>query len=118
MTVTAPELSYYGFIVEAGNTPIGFTCLRLKDDKSAEMGVGILPQYQGQGYTKEAVRQIVSIAFNEFQCNRVFGDVFVRNPALSFYLHKCGFKAYSVEKKAYYKQGIGMIDTVLIEQLK
>ena len=117
MALIAPDISYYGFIVEVNDKPIGFTSLILHDNKSAEMGIGILPKYQGKGFTLEAVRQIVSIAFNEFQCKRVFGDVFVTNPALSFYLHKCGFRATHVQERKYMKKGLP-VDVVYIEQTR
>lgn len=118
MSNTAPEIGYYGFIVELNGLPIGVTGLKLADDKSAEFCLAILPQWQGKGYTKQAVERTISVAFNEFQCKRVWGDVFVDNPALSFFLTQCGFKAVSVKEKACYKRLVGMVDTVHIEQSK
>ena len=118
MSMTAPEISYYGFIAEINGMPIGIAALRLCPDKSAEFCIGILPQWQGKGYTAQAVERILSVAYNEFQCKRVWGDVFVDNPALSFYLTKCGFKATSVIEHFCYKQAVGNISAVHIEQTK
>lgn len=111
----APYLSYYGFIIEAFKNPVGFCALRLDGNGEAEFSIGILPKFQGKGYAKQAMDKLCSLAFNEFRIKRIYSDVFVNNPALPFYLWKCGFKAYEVEEGAYVKKD-ALVDVVRIEQ--
>jgi hypothetical protein len=45
----------------------------------------------------------------------VWSEVFIGNPALEFFITKCGFKIVGCKERAYYKQGIGLVDVVRIE---
>lgn len=115
MTQVAPKCGYYGFIVEVKDNPIGIIALKLSGINEAEFSIAILPEHQQQGYSQETMQQLIGVAFNEFRLKRVYGDVFVKNPALSFFLHKCGFVATSVLANKYIKKGCS-IDVVNIEQ--
>lgn len=118
MVTEAPTRAYYGFIAEVNGLPIGVTALRLEaNSKEAEFCIAILPEFQGRGLTKEVMRQLTSVAFNEFALNSLHGDVFANNPALSFFLWKCGFQVYGVREGLYSKKQ-HLIDVVQIVLFK
>jgi ribosomal-protein-alanine N-acetyltransferase len=107
---------YKGYIITVDGKRIGMCALVVLDSEKVEFGIAVLPKYQGKGYAKEAMEQLCRLAFKQFQAKCVFSEVFVKNPALPFYLWKCGFKATGVRERAYYKKGVGMIDVVWIER--
>ncbi len=55
----------------------------------AEVGYGIAPQFQGQGYTTEALRALCTWAFRDPACRAVTATTVV-NPASNRILHKVG----------------------------
>lgn len=54
-----------------------------------EVGYGIAPQFQGQGYTTEALRALCTWAFKDSACRAVTATTVV-NPASNRILHKVG----------------------------
>ncbi len=54
-----------------------------------EVGYGIAPQFQGMGYTTEALRVLCAWAFNDPACRAVTATTVV-NPASNRVLHKVG----------------------------
>lgn len=54
-----------------------------------EVGYGIAPQFQGMGYTTEALRALCSWAFKDPACRAVTATTVV-NPASNRVLHKAG----------------------------
>lgn len=54
-----------------------------------DVGYGIAPQFQGQGYTTEALRALCAWAFNDPACRAVTATTVV-NPASNRILHKVG----------------------------
>lgn len=117
---------YRGYIVEADGVPCGLVALAANfcwvgstaymSPKSAEFGVAILPEYQRKGVATQAMNQLCKVAKDHFGAEVIWSEVFVDNPALSWYLRKLGFKAVSVKERAYYKKGVGLIDVVKIER--
>lgn len=122
MRGVAPEKNYLGYIIELSNCiPIGVCSLVLDVNKNyvaeaAEFGIALLPEYQGHGYAKEAMKLLCDLAFMQYKVKTVYSDVFVTNTALPFYLFKCGFKATGVTERAYYKKELGWVDVVKIER--
>lgn len=100
------DLTYNGQIIEADGIPVGVCNVKT----SKEFGIAVLPQFQGLGYAKAAMKMLSDA--NPY----TWSEVFVKNPALGFYLSKCGFKATSVKERAYYKKCDGLVDVVLIEK--
>jgi RimJ/RimL family protein N-acetyltransferase len=64
----------------------------------------IVPEYRNMGLGKKALWDLLSIAFNDFNMNQVYSDVFETNCALEKYL-KWGFKEYGLLPNWYYKNG-------------
>lgn len=67
---------------------IGFKgCPNAKGE--VEVGYGIAPQFQGQGYTTEALRALCTWAFSDPACRAITATTVV-NPASNRILHKVG----------------------------
>ena len=96
--------TYNGMIIEVGKYRVGIC--GVKDTR--EFSIGILPEYQHKGIASEVMNQLY------MKCGRMWSEVFVGNPALEFFISKCGFKIKSVKERAYHKHGQGLIDIVEI----
>ena len=102
---------YYGYVIEADKQPVGLCAVTT----SGEFSIAILPLWQRKGIAYKAMQILEAIA-RVYDKGMLWSEVFVTNPALSFYLHKCGFKAVSVQERKYFKEGIGQVDVVRIEK--
>lgn len=107
--------TYHGFIVEAAGKPVGFTAL-VEHSNGLEFSIGILPEHQKQGIASVAMTQLLEHGFKKMGAKLIFSDVFVKNPALTFYIRKCGFRPVRVKERAYYKKHEGLVDVVEIER--
>lgn len=96
--------SYNGMVVEADGEPVGLAGVK----STGEFTIGILPEHQGRGIAKWVMAQLINREYN------IWSEVFVGNPALEFFIAKCGFKIVGVEERAYYKKGKGLVDVVVI----
>jgi len=75
------------------------------------------PADQGKGYGGEAVRLMLSHAFNHYNMNRVaIGVVGLNTSALSFY-KKLGFKKEGIQEQGYFYKG-AFSDFVMMRILK
>lgn len=73
-------------------THIGDLCFKgLIPDSNPEIGYGILPEYQGQGYASEAVQAAVIWAFQDPVVSAVEAETDPENTASQRVLQKCGF---------------------------
>ncbi|MBQ9414896.1 MAG: GNAT family N-acetyltransferase [Clostridia bacterium] len=78
-------------------TPIGDLCFKgLGPDGAAEIGYGILEDYQGHGYATEAVAGAVAWAFSHQEVTRLEAETDPLNAASQRVLAKCGFQATGV----------------------
>ena len=72
---------------------VGDPCFKgLQPDGSAEIGYGILAEYQGRGYASEAVDAAVEWALSQPGITRVEAETDPDNCASQRVLEKCGFK--------------------------
>lgn len=72
--------------------------------KRAEIGYDLLPEYWGNGYTNEAVREVVRYSFNNLKLRRLEATVDPMNHASIRILAKNGFKYEGrLRKKFYYR---------------
>ena len=99
---------YNGRVIMNDTTPVGLCSVK----KSGEFTIGVLPQYQGKGYSLKAMKLLLKGQTG------VWSEVFVGNPALEFFVSKCGFRITGVKERAYYKQGKGLVDVVTIRHDK
>jgi RimJ/RimL family protein N-acetyltransferase len=56
------------------------------ENSIGEISLLINPKYQGQGYGKQAAVEIITQAFNRLNLHTVFGEVYVTNPAMGFWV--------------------------------
>lgn len=96
---------YNGRIIEVDGVPVGMC--GVKD--TGEFTIAILPEYQKKGISTKVMQLMVENNKN------VWSEVFVGNPALEFFISKCGFKVVGVKEKAYRKKGVGPVDVVVIK---
>ena len=62
------------------------------DEDRAEIGYWIGVPYWGRGYASEAGRAVVRYGFEELGLNRIYAEVFSRNPASARVLQKIGMR--------------------------
>lgn len=73
---------------------------------TAELGYWLGELYWGQGLASEAVRQIITIGFDELKLRRIFASVYEHNFASMRVLEKNGFEREGVARAAVLKNGI------------
>ena len=73
-------------------------------NRTTEMGLLINPQYHKQGYGKEAVKQLLQMAFTDFNLNCVFIEVLMSTRNWDFW-KKQGFKIEGILKERHFKNG-------------
>ena len=88
------EWNYYAIwmIEKRDGTHIGECCFKgISPDGSAEIGYGISEEYQGRGYSAEAVNAAVDWALRQQKICSVEAEAEVGNLASIRVLQKCGF---------------------------
>lgn len=87
---------------------VGGIGVSLKQDimrKNAELGYWLSEDYWGQGIITKAIREIVKLAFETFDINRIYATPFETNFASHRALEKSGFILEARFKKIVYKNG-------------
>ena len=81
-------------IEQKDGTRVGDLCFKgLREDGVAEIGYGILEEYQGRGYATEAVRAACRWAFLHPDLSSLEAETKAGNAASRRVLEKCGFRA-------------------------
>ena len=96
------------FGIYSENEFIGCCSLNPQSDVyriNAEVGYWIGEPYWGNGYATEAVKQLVSIAFNQLDIHRVYAKIFECNVASMRVLEKIGFEKEAIIKLSVIKEG-------------
>lgn len=79
----------------------------------AEFSHYTIPSHQGKGYAKEALDQLFYYGFCHLGLNRIWGEVFEGNPALTLFTDYLGMKIDGVREEFYYRDG-RYIDATLV----
>ena len=80
-------------IEQKDGTRIGDLCFKgLQENGTAEIGYGILEEYQGQGYASEAVQAACRWAFQHAEVTSLEAETDAGNSASQRVLEKCGFR--------------------------
>lgn len=92
-----PELADWQmqvFIQTAEGIIIGTGGFKGRPDKDGmvDLGYGIAPAYQGQGYATEAGAALIAWAFAQPRVRRIFADCLATNPASARVLAKLGLR--------------------------
>lgn len=95
MAIKYPRLrNWYAMwkIERSGGQRIGELCFKgLSADGTAEIGYGILPEFQNMGYATEAVGAVTKWALSEPNVNRITAETEEDNFASQSVLKKVGF---------------------------
>ena len=91
-------MTYWLILVESASFGAGLVGYKgIPDHNGAvEIGYGIDPDYQNQGYTTEAVQALIRWAFHQPNCLAVTAHA-VRNPASGRVLEKVGMQVFRSE---------------------
>ncbi len=96
------------FIVAAGGRWIGYVGFNPIDwrHKHAEFGIFILPEFQGGGHGKAAMRLLLEYGFVKLKLHKIYSDVidYPNERRFEFY-RKLGFKKEGRNKEHYRKGG-------------
>jgi RimJ/RimL family protein N-acetyltransferase len=72
-------------------------------ERKAELGIMIgEPSFWGQGYGSDAVRQVLRVAFEKMNLNRIYLRVFENNPRAIRAYEKCGFQKEGLLREDHY----------------
>ena len=71
---------------------------------SAEFSIYIDPDKHKMGYGKAALQTLLHHGFEDLNFNRIWGESFDKNPAMSLY-DKLGFQKEGTLRETYYKEG-------------
>lgn len=93
------------FIVEKEKgLPIGYTLIKDLDHKnqSAEIGLYLSPEFQDQGYGKDAFHTLMKFCFHQLNLHRLMLEVFAFNERAVQMYEKLGFKVEGTLRDAYF----------------
>lgn len=76
------------------------------EHKRADISYALFPEYWGNGYATEAVREVLSFGFKELDLTRIGAIVFVENTGSNQLLTKLGFEKEGVLKNYMYQNGV------------
>jgi [ribosomal protein S5]-alanine N-acetyltransferase len=91
---------YWAIALPESNQLIGTICLFDFSDelKKCEIGYELLPQYQGQGVMKEALKKVIDFAFHTLKTEIIDAFTHHSNQNSILLLQKLNFKPIIVDK--------------------
>ena len=91
-----PRFAYnFTMLLQSSDEEIGWIGFGHASDKGVgdrDFGFAVLPHHWNQGYTTEALREVLSFAFCQIDVNTVFGECNRPNVASARVMQKCGMK--------------------------
>lgn len=84
--------------------------------RRAEFSIYIGPEFQGKGYSREALDLLFDYGFNTLNLNLIWGETFSNNHAQHLF-EKIGMKKEGVRRQFYFKDG-RYIDCILYSILR
>jgi ribosomal-protein-alanine N-acetyltransferase len=111
-TAMEPETQ---FAIEVDGEAAGGIGLFLQEDVSrfsAELGYWLGEAFWGRGIMTAAVRRFTDFAFDTFDLNRIYGNVFEGNEASARVLEKAGYEFEGRHRRAAVKDG-RIVDNLL-----
>lgn len=76
-----------------------------KEDRVAEIGLWINPDYHGNGYGTEAAELITDYGFNELNYHKIFAKAYETNEASKRIWEKLGFEREGVLRSHVFRRG-------------
>jgi ribosomal-protein-alanine N-acetyltransferase len=96
------------FAIEVEGTAVGGIGVHPLTDisrKNAELGYWLSEKFWGKGIMSQAIRQMISYSFQNFEIQRLFARPFGTNLASQKILEKNGFVLEASIKNGFYKNG-------------
>lgn len=96
------QLYAFGIFLKATDKLIGdisLTQITMGDQQSCYTGFTLDKEYNGKGYTTEALQLVVDFAFNELKLHRIEAGAMPDNIASIRVLEKAGFKKEGIAKE-------------------
>lgn len=89
------KYTYWGILLQGTDTVIGTACLWnfAADERSAETGYELLPDFQGQGIMKEALNRLLEYGFDELKLEKIEACTHKDNTPSIKLLQALGFTA-------------------------
>ena len=97
------------FAITVNDLPIGSIAVELQDDVercSAKVGYWLGESYWGRGIATVALSGFTRFAFEAYDLQRLFADVFVSNPGSCRVLEKAGYRREARMRRSAIKDGI------------
>ncbi len=117
-TNTKPNISDQEFNVEENSRLVGFILLAgLYSDNNSIEFKRIVVSDKGKGYGSKAIQLIKKKCFGEYNCNRLWLDVFEFNLMAIHIYEKHGFRKESI-KSEYIKSHQGRKNLVILSMLR
>lgn len=90
---------YYAYIIKINeNIPVGEVALRYEEDQKGYcVNIIIEAKHRGNGYSEEALRLLVDIAFNELKAEKIYDDFPATRSSAEKLFNKFGFRRISRE---------------------
>jgi RimJ/RimL family protein N-acetyltransferase len=82
------------------------------DPRQAEIGITLMPSFQGRGLASEALRALLGHLFNQLKVHRAFGSVDPRNQASMALLARCGLRQEAHLVESYWFKGAWADDVI------
>ena len=102
------NIDSYNLAITLNDEVIGAIGVEKQQDvyrKSAELGYWLGEEYWNKGIMTNVVKEMIDLAFQNFNIVRLFAYVFSENQASAAVLEKAGFQLESIQKAAIYKNG-------------
>lgn len=96
------------FVIANENELIGAIGINLQEDVnrfSAEIGYWLGEPFWNKGIITRVLKVFTGFAFNNFELNRIYANVFEGNDASEKVLIKAGYKKEATLRKAVFKEG-------------
>jgi len=106
--MTVKDLPNHIFAIEINGNAAGGIGIHPMDDihrKNAELGYWLAEPFWGKGIATDAVKEMVTLAFENYDINRIFAIPFGTNVASQRVLEKAGFKLEARFEKTIFKNG-------------
>ena len=86
-------------------------------NRSADLGLGLLPAYRKRGFGLDTVRTLTRYAFDVLGLNRIGLETMAENAAMRATAEKAGFRPEGVKRSAIWVEG-AFHDSALYSQLR
>lgn len=74
--------------------------------RRAEFNIYVVPEYQGNGYSREALQCLFKWGFNSLNLNLIWGETLENNHTAIILFEKLGMKRDGYRRSYYYKDGV------------